>query len=138
MSGAGALREAAGLVVAATIAAGLQASFLGLPPKPPPPPGEMIEVAEVAAWPEPPFWIDARSAAEYEAGHAPDALLLNEDNWVEALPELLRRWRPPRPIVVYCSSRECGSSREIARRLREAGLRPVHVLAGGWDAWQSR
>ena len=40
-------------------------------------------------------------------------------------------------IVVYCSSKKCHSSEEVARRLREeVGLKTVYVLRGGWEAWK--
>lgn len=83
------------------------------------------------------IWIDARPQGEFEREHVPDALLLNEDRWNELLPQVLAIWAPEKRIIVYCSSESCGSSREIAHRLRkEAGLTNVFVLEGGWEAWK--
>ena len=54
----------------------------------------------------------------------------------ELLPQMLATWSPEKRVVVYCSSESCGSSREVARRLREeARLKDVFVLEGGWEAW---
>jgi rhodanese-related sulfurtransferase len=83
------------------------------------------------------IWIDARPQEEFEREHMPGALLLNEDRWNELLPQVLAAWAPEKRVIVYCSSESCGSSREIAHRLRkEAGLTNVFVLEGGWEAWK--
>jgi rhodanese-related sulfurtransferase len=83
------------------------------------------------------IWIDARPQEEFEREHVPGALLLNEDRWNELLPQVLAVWAPEKRVIVYCSSESCGSSREIAHRLRkEAGLAKVFVLEGGWEAWK--
>jgi rhodanese-related sulfurtransferase len=97
---------------------------------------EMVNVAEARSWKEDAIWIDARPQEEFEREHVPGALLLNEDRWNELLPQMLAVWSPEKRVVVYCSTESCGSSREIARRLRtEAGLTNVFVLGGGWEAW---
>jgi rhodanese-related sulfurtransferase len=83
------------------------------------------------------IWIDARPQGEFESEHVPGALLLNEDRWNELLPQVLAAWAPEKRVIVYCSTESCGSSREIAHRLRkEAGLTNVFVLEGGWEAWK--
>ena len=96
---------------------------------------EMLTLAEAGSADA--LWIDARPQEEFEREHVPGALLLNEDRWNELLPQVLAVWSPEKRVVVYCSSESCGSSREIAHRLRkEAGLANVFVLAGGWEAWK--
>ena len=85
------------------------------------------------------LWIDARREADYAQSHIPGALPLNEDNWDERLPAVLSAWQPGRRVVVYCGSRQCQASREVAGRLRdETGLADVLVLRGGWVSWQTR
>jgi rhodanese-related sulfurtransferase len=83
------------------------------------------------------LWLDARSEADYETAHAPEAILLNEDNWDDGIVELMGAWLTnPRPIVVYCGSDSCGTSKRIAERLREAlPEAEIYSLKGGWDAW---
>ncbi len=67
----------------------------------------------------------------------PGLVLLNEDRWNELLPQMLAVWSPEKRVVVYCGSESCGSSREVARRLRnDAQLKNVFVLEGGWEAWK--
>ena len=82
------------------------------------------------------YWVDARPDEQFQADHIPGAVQLNEDRWNQLLPEMLASWAPDKRVIVYCSSQSCGTSREVARRLRtEAGLKNVFVLDGGWEAW---
>jgi rhodanese-related sulfurtransferase len=98
---------------------------------------EMVTLAQARDWKADAIWIDARPEEEFEREHVPGALLLNEDRWNELLPQMLAGWSPEKRVVVYCSSESCGSSREVARRLRkEAGLTNVFVLEGGWEGWR--
>ena len=102
----------------------------------PVPASEMVTVANARSWGSNTIWIDARPEAEFEQEHVPGALPLNEDRWNELLPQMLAAWSPEKQVVVYCGSDGCGSSREVARRLRkEAQLKNVFVLEGGWEAW---
>jgi rhodanese-related sulfurtransferase len=98
------------------------------------PQGE-IAIAEARKLPSA-LWIDARSFADYNKGHMPGALLLNEDNWDESLPQILQQWKPGVPVIVYCSSVSCQASHEIAKRLMAGNVKPVFVLHGGWEALQ--
>ena len=96
----------------------------------------MVTLADAREWGSNAIWIDARPAEEFAQEHVPGAILLNEDRWNELLPQMLATWSPEKRIVVYCSSESCGSSREVARRLRkEAQMKNVFVLEGGWEAW---
>jgi rhodanese-related sulfurtransferase len=98
---------------------------------------EMVTLAQARSWSADAIWIDARPQDEFEREHVPGALLLNEDRWNELLPQVLAVWAPEKRVVVYCGSESCGSSREIAHRLRkEAVLTNVFVLEGGWEAWK--
>lgn len=98
--------------------------------------GEETTVAQAQSWGESTLWVDARPEEEFEREHVPGAVLLNEDRWNELLPTMLAAWSPEKRVVVYCSSKGCGASREVARRLREeAQLKDVFVLEGGWEAW---
>jgi rhodanese-related sulfurtransferase len=82
------------------------------------------------------IWVDARSASAFEAGHVPGALLLNELDWDNQLPGVLRKWEPGMTVVVYCDSSACSASHGVAKRLREqVQLDRVYVLHGGWAAW---
>ncbi|MFT5837338.1 MAG: rhodanese-related sulfurtransferase [Candidatus Azotimanducaceae bacterium] len=84
------------------------------------------------------IWLDTRSYDAFEAGHMPDALFFDENDWDTSLIGLMDVWLiQPRPIVVYCGSESCGTSKRIAERLREAlPDAEIYSLKGGWEAWQ--
>jgi rhodanese-related sulfurtransferase len=97
---------------------------------------DLVSLEQARGWGDGAIWIDARPQEEFDREHVPGAMLLNEDRWNELLPQMLATWSPEKRVVVYCSSQSCGSSREIARRLREEARLPnVFVLGGGWEAW---
>ena len=84
----------------------------------------------------PVIWVDARPEKEYHERHVPGAISLDETRWEELLPEFMQAWRPGARVVVYCDSRKCDASREVAVRLRhELQIDNVFVLQGGWEAW---
>jgi len=98
---------------------------------------DTVPLSEVAQWKNRVLWVDARPAADFASGHIPGAVRLTEEEWEELLPELLNAWGPDCAVVVYCSSRKCQASGEVARRLREqVGLKAVSVLRGGWEDWK--
>ena len=84
------------------------------------------------------IWIDARKRTDYDSGHIPDAILLNDSNWEEGIQNLMDSWLiHTRPIVVYCSSEQCNSSKRIAARLRESlPEAEIYTLKGGWESWE--
>ena len=96
-----------------------------------------VTLAQEKTWGAAVLWIDARAEEEYEKGHIPGALLLNEDNWNALLPTVLSAWGAERKLVVYCSRVSCNASHGVAERLRkEAGLENVYVFPGGWEEWE--
>lgn len=85
------------------------------------------------------LWIDARSAEDFAQGHAPAAILLNEDIWNTGLDEVIMRWSPEEPIIVYCDAAACRASEAVALRLRrELGADNIYYLEGGWQTWQAQ
>lgn len=84
------------------------------------------------------IWIDARPFEEYERAHIPEALSFDAGAWDASLIALMDVWLAgPRPIIVYCGSESCGTSRQVAERLRDAlPDAEIYSLKGGWDAWQ--
>lgn len=85
------------------------------------------------------IWLDARNLEAFEKAHVPDAVFFDESDWDGSLLILMERWlMEPSPIIVYCGSESCGTSRRIAEQLRE--MLPeaeIYSLKGGWDAWQN-
>jgi rhodanese-related sulfurtransferase len=102
---------------------------------------EMVALDVARSWGANAIWVDARPEAEFERGHVPEAILLNEDRWNELLsPFLQQHWSPEKKIVVYCSAESCNLAGDVARRLREEAKLPneIRVLKGGWEEWLSR
>lgn len=85
------------------------------------------------------IWVDARSEAEFEEGHAPGAIFYDEANPLESVGDVLERWLiSPQVIVVYCTDEGCGKSKAVAEELR--GNLPdaeIYSLKGGWAAWSN-
>ncbi len=84
------------------------------------------------------IWLDTRTLKEFEAAHIPGAIFFEENDWDAGLLALMDAWLgQPRPIVIYCGSESCGTSKRVAERLRESlPEAEIYSLKGGWDAWQ--
>lgn len=123
------------LLALAGLLAGVRAAFLGERP-----------VAEADAYVVPPaqalameevLWVDGRSRAAFEKDYMPGAIHLGttEEAYQAGMAELLPRWDPVRPVVVYCDGEGCKASRELAGRLRsELGVENILWVEGGWTA----
>lgn len=83
-------------------------------------------------------WVDARSRAEWEKDGMKGSVLWNLDpaedaNAMEAA--AAASIYGAQLAVVYCGSASCGTSRQVAERIRKMDLGPqVKVLHGGWAA----
>ena len=102
---------------------------------------DFVDVEVAKGWGKDAIWVDARPAAEFERGHVPDAVSLNEDHWSESLPQFLAmQWSPDKKIVVYCGAASCNLAEDVARRLRDEAKLPneIRILKGGWEAWLAK
>ena len=83
------------------------------------------------------IWVDARTIKEFEERHLPRALLFDESDWDAELLKLMDTWLiQPRPIVIYCGDKDCGTSKRIAERLRKSMPdAEIYSLKGGSTAW---
>jgi len=80
-------------------------------------------------------WIDARTRANYDAGHLPGAILLNPEEWGDLLFNSQEALQAAfdQPVIVYCDGDACTRSVDVGESLRELmGLDPVYVLQGEW------
>jgi rhodanese-related sulfurtransferase len=83
------------------------------------------------------LWVDARSEQEFQAGHVPKAVRLDQETWEKLLPGFLAAWQPGMVVVVYCNTDMCQASQEVAVRIRrELQIDNVVVLKNGWAAWR--
>lgn len=78
------------------------------------------------------LFVDARSAAEYEAGHITGALHLAPG---EPVDPVLWRLGVYETVVVYDRDPNCAVADQVAKRLLEHGVQDVRVLSGAWPAW---
>lgn len=79
-------------------------------------------------------FVDARTAAEYAAGHVTGALHLppaGHPGEAAAIAAL----REHATVIVYDGDYSCALADDVAARLRREGLRDVRVLEGAWPAW---
>jgi len=98
----------------------------------------MLQPDEVCAADVPPgvLWVDARPRADWIRTGMPGSILWNlnpaEDaQQLEA--EAVGRILNHAEVVVYCGDESCGTSRQVADRIRSLGLGVrVRVLFGGW------
>jgi rhodanese-related sulfurtransferase len=84
------------------------------------------------------LWVDARSRAEWERNGLEGSILWNFDPVEDAQKfesEGAMQIISAPLVVVYCGSKACGTSRQIAELIKKLQLGPdVKVLYGGWDA----
>lgn len=136
---ASALRQFALLLLIALVPAAISGALqLGWNPEEPLGPGE-VSITTARNWGDKVQWVDARPRAKFERAHINGALLLNEDEWTKLVGPFLDAWDPDKTIVVYCDGGSCEASEAVAERIRtELRLGDVHVLKGGWSAWQKK
>jgi len=77
--------------------------------------------------------LDVREAAEFAAGHMPEARNVPAVKIKERLPELEKF--KARPVIVCCASG--GRSLSAFASLRAAGFSRLYNLSGGIDAWRA-
>ncbi len=88
--------------------------------------------------PENTLWIDARSRKEWENNGYPNSILWNLDpnedaNQMEVGAFL--KISESKFVVVYCTSQACGTSRQIAEKIRKLDLGvEVKTLYGGYPS----
>jgi rhodanese-related sulfurtransferase len=85
------------------------------------------------------LWIDARIQEQFDAGHVPGALPLNEQKFDEQLFGHLDALQAnTKPIIIYCSAAKCEASRHVLERLKQTlPVENAFVLKGGWQALQA-
>lgn len=95
-----------------------------------------IALVDLLDWEGAYILIDARNVDAYAAGHIPGAINLYAGEFDTQILGLLDVWSPDHSILIYCDSRQCGASEELAIRLREDfQMDQVFVIKGGWESW---
>ncbi len=80
--------------------------------------------------------IDARTLAEYQSGHLPQAVALPFEELSERMEQLLRlpkdQW-----LVTYCDGPPCDLSHLLAQVLKQNGFQYVAIYDAGVDDWKA-
>jgi rhodanese-related sulfurtransferase len=79
--------------------------------------------------------IDARSRADFDAGHIPGALNLPVDMPLLDRERVLASIARDSRLVIYCQSDGCPYSGVTAQRLSRLGYTDLTLLRGGWVQW---
>ncbi len=84
------------------------------------------------------LWVDARSRAEWQKNGFSNSILWNLDPKEDALKmeaDAAMKIIDFKTVIVYCSSEACGTSRQIAEKIRKLDLGvEVKILRGGYTA----
>ena len=80
--------------------------------------------------------LDARSLADFDAGHLPGAVSFPNATRGESYYELAALLQPEQALLVYCSSKICDDALQLALFLREQGSQKIHLFADGFQAWR--
>ena len=102
-------------------------------------------LATVREWPaEELLWVDARPRKDWEKDGLEGSVLVNDvEEWLDLEFEFLAKLNEGSrsKVVVYCNQSGCGSSKYVAKRLRERFAQDfgfeVFVLEGGFKALMS-
>jgi rhodanese-related sulfurtransferase len=83
-------------------------------------------------------WVDARRRSDWEKDGVPGSLFITnakEENFDELLAQSVEKLAVGKKVIVYCTDIGCGTSLEVAKRIRDFQLVPeVKALHGGWKA----
>jgi rhodanese-related sulfurtransferase len=98
-----------------------------------------VELATVLNdWQGKVLWIDARKRADWQRDGLTGSVLVTLDpaeDFDTLVAEALPKFAAIDRAVVYCGDPGCGSSREVAKRLRDYAVGPkFFALRGGWQA----
>jgi len=80
-------------------------------------------------------FVDARTPAEYAAGHITSAVHLAPG---EPVAPVLGALREKSAVIVYDRDGNCAAADQVAAELQKQGLRDVGVLTGAWPDWLAR
>ncbi len=84
------------------------------------------------------FFLDARSADDYHAGHIQGSLNLPWLEFDDYFDRIMQELPEDRVIITYCEGETCELSKDLARALIEMGFANVRVLVNGWGIWQKQ
>lgn len=78
-------------------------------------------------------FLDARHEAEFNEGHATNAIRMTSDEFLPRAGEVMGF--APGPVVIYCTGGTCDASHNLAKLLQQAGFTKIHIMKDGYPAW---
>lgn len=82
------------------------------------------------------FFLDARDPGSFAAGHLPGALNVPFSEVETYFDEISALEEAGIMSVAYCDGVDCPLSAELARALKDRGIKEVKVLVNGWSRWR--
>lgn len=82
------------------------------------------------------IFVDARSAADFAAGHIRGAVNLPWQRVDARFMDVADRLESAEEIITYCDGPSCRLSHDLAGFLKEMGFSRVRVLVNGWSLWR--
>lgn len=80
-------------------------------------------------------FLDARPQLDYVQGHIKDAISLPLREFASQFQDLKPKLEKAEVVVTYCDGERCPLGENLAKHLRDAGLKNVLVLKNGWTSW---
>ncbi|HEX8875591.1 MAG TPA: rhodanese-like domain-containing protein [Phycisphaerales bacterium] len=82
-------------------------------------------------------FLDARIQPEFDAGHVPQAFLLNSTMFgTPAADDAMKVLDANAPVVIYCGGGDCDASKNVAILLQQAGFKQIHIIEKGFPEWK--
>jgi rhodanese-related sulfurtransferase len=84
------------------------------------------------------LFVDARSAADYRAGHIKGAVNIPDLDFENHIGSFLEKTAAETVLITYCEGDSCTLSKSLAEKLALAGFENVFHLKNGWGQWKER
>jgi rhodanese-related sulfurtransferase len=84
------------------------------------------------------LFVDARSEADYRAGHIKGAVNIPELDFENYIGSFLEKTTANTVLITYCEGNACTLSKSLAEKLSLAGFEKVFHLQNGWGQWKER
>jgi rhodanese-related sulfurtransferase len=84
------------------------------------------------------LFVDARSEADYRAGHIKGAVNIPDLDFENYIGSFLEKTAAETVLITYCEGDACTLSKSLAEKLSLAGFESVFHLKNGWGQWKER
>ena len=82
--------------------------------------------------------MDARSEADYRAGHIKGAVNIPDLDFENHIGSFLEKTAADTVLITYCEGDACTLSISLAEKLSLSGFESVFHLKNGWGQWKER